>query len=237
VSLLALVRHGQARIDASDYDVLSALGIEQSQHLGRGWVAPHRPFDALYMGPRRRHRETATHLREAASAAGVELPSPEILEGFDEVDTRPLFAQVMTRVMPGYPRFREQLANGALDDDGKTALRHVGGMLRNLYVRWAAGESIDGIEPYADFSGRVQESLRDLMKREGRKRRVLLVTSGGPIGVCLRIALGLSVDKAVSLMGSVANASVTEMHYTEDRFGLTSFNVTAHLPPALVTRI
>jgi hypothetical protein len=38
-------------------------------------------------------------------------------------------------------------------------------------------------------------------------------------------------------MTSVANASVTELHYTERRIGLHSFNLTAHLPDDLVTRV
>ncbi|WP_281172852.1 phosphoglycerate mutase family protein [Roseicyclus elongatus] len=59
---LVLVRHGQANSAANDeagYDRLSDLGHQQAAWLG-AWLRSHdAPFDEVFMGGLRRHRETA----------------------------------------------------------------------------------------------------------------------------------------------------------------------------------
>lgn len=58
MSLLFLVRHGQASFHGDDYDQLSARGMEQSRQLGLHWAELNLIFDHVYVGPRRRHRQT-----------------------------------------------------------------------------------------------------------------------------------------------------------------------------------
>jgi broad specificity phosphatase PhoE len=235
VSLLALIRHGQARVGGPDYDVLSERGIEQAALIGSAWAALHAPWHALYMGPRRRHRDTVEHMRSGARRHGVELPEAQPVDAFDEVSIAPLIAQALSRVLPSCPDLLQQLGAGELDDEARAALKHVGGILDNLFMRWARGESFEGVETFEDFTLRVQRALREVMRREGRGRRVLVITSGGPVSVCMRLALGLSPEKAVSLLRSLANASITELHYTPDRMGIARFNSVGHLPPDIVT--
>ena len=51
VSLLYLVRHGQASFFAEDYDRLSPLGELQARRLGEFFAARGVRFDAAYSGP------------------------------------------------------------------------------------------------------------------------------------------------------------------------------------------
>ena len=55
---LVLVRHAQASFFGASYDELSALGREQAAALGEHWARHGVAYDRVYVGPRRRHRQT-----------------------------------------------------------------------------------------------------------------------------------------------------------------------------------
>ncbi len=239
MSVLLLVRHGQASAHAEDYDVLSPTGAQQSRLLGRALAKGGQGIDVAYRGPRRRHRDTFEHLRASAGESGLGIPEPEVLDAFDEMEVGNLFHESMARVLPSCPDLREQIAGGDLREDGRTALRHMGGITAKLLERWSAGEELGlGIEPFDRFTRRVQGGLHQLMKQEKRGRRVLVVTSGGPISVALRLALGVDARRSMNLLWSLANASITELRYTEDELSMETFNHYGHLvEEGLVTRI
>ena len=68
LSSLLLVRHGQASLHAKNYDELSSVGVEQARQLGAAWAERKLVLDALYCGPRRRHRDSVEQLRSAAAS-------------------------------------------------------------------------------------------------------------------------------------------------------------------------
>jgi broad specificity phosphatase PhoE len=76
-----------------------------------------------------------------------------------------------------------------------------------------------------------------VMRAEGRGKRVLVVTSGGPISVMARLPLSIAAGKTAAIMFELDNASLTELRYTEDRLSLARFNTVAHLSDELITRI
>jgi broad specificity phosphatase PhoE len=237
VSSLVLVRHGQASLHGDDYDVLSERGAEQSRELGRFWAERER-FDAIYVGPQRRHRETEAALREGAAERGLELPPAQVLEGLAEMDAASVFGAAMARVSPSCPDLRERLASGDLDEVAQTALHHMAGIVAKLIERWAGGEDVaPGMEPFADFEQRVVESLQAVMKAERRGRRVAVITSGGPICLAVRLALKITPERAVGLMTVLANASVSELLFRESQLTLARFNAVDHLPRRLMTRV
>ncbi|MSP23594.1 MAG: histidine phosphatase family protein [Myxococcales bacterium] len=239
MSTLILVRHGQATLHGDDYDVLSPLGEKQSRALGTKLASWKTPIDAVYSGPLTRHLDTLRHMRAAASEGGLELPETCILEGFREMEVAALVSEAMRRVLPSCPDLRTQLETGTLTEQGQEAMRHVGGVLGKLLERWARGElPVAGLEPYEPFASRVRTALHTVMKTERRGRRVLIVTSGGPITVALRLALGLDAPRSIELLSSIANASLTELRYTEDAITLESFNRHSHtLEGGLYSRI
>lgn len=237
MSTLLLVRHGQATLDGRDYDALSGAGAEQSRLLGRSWAERGQRIDALYTGTMRRHTDTAGELRTAALAGGLELPEPVAHAGFDELDVSALIRRAVERVLPSCPDLLEQLASGAPDERGKLARGHVLGIVGKLIDRWSGGEIFDAIEPFGDFERRVRGALSEVMRAHGRAKRLCVVSSGGPISVVVRMALGTAPDKTAAIMFALENASITELTYTESRLSLTRFNESGHLPPDLVTRI
>src|SRR5262249_60411710 len=80
MSVLVLVRHGQASFLESDYDKLSPLGEQQSRILGSFWAEHHIGFDEVLTGPRIRQIRTAEMAAEAYASSGRELPPPRIID-------------------------------------------------------------------------------------------------------------------------------------------------------------
>lgn len=234
MSSLVFVRHGQASLHGEDYDVLSDLGAEQSRELGRFWAARRLRFDAVYVGPQRRHRETEAAIREV----GLELPPAQILEGLAEMDAASLFGEAMQRVLPSCPDLRAQLASGSPDASAQQALGHMAGIVGKLIERWAGGETIAaGMEPFADFERRVVGAVQTMMKAQRRGKRVAVITSGGPICLAARLALRMPAERAVGLMTVLGNASVSELWYRESQLTLARFNAIDHLPPRMHTKV
>lgn len=237
VSSLFLVRHAQASIHADDYDNLSERGIEQSRRLGAAFVARGMRFDAVYVGPQKRHRQTLSHLAAASEELGIALPPAVETDELSEIDASALGSEAMARVAPSCPDLREQLGRGELDEAAQTAMRHYIGVFEALMKRWAQGEFADRVDSYDTFSRRVVSGLQKIMRAEGRRRRVLVITSGGPVSLSARLALGASAEKAVELMFALSNASVTELRYRESRLSLVRFNDVGHLPIDMITGI
>lgn len=237
VSSLFLVRHAQASIHADDYDNLSERGIEQSRRLGAAFVARGMRFDAAYVGPLKRHRQTFEHLTAASGELGVELPPAAETDELSEIDASALGSEAMARVAPSCPDLREQLGRGELDEAAQTAMRHYIGVFEALMKRWTQGEFADRVRSYDEFSGQVVRGLQKIMRAEGRRRRVLIVTSGGPVSLSARLALGATPEKAIELMFALSNASVTELRYRESRLSLIRFNDVGHLPADMITGI
>src|SRR3990172_4123936 len=99
MSMLALVRHGQASFFSDNYDQLSPLGEQQARLLGEYWVRRGAKFDEVYTGPRVRQIETAALAGEAFAKAGLPWPEPRFLEEFDEHQVDRLIKLAMPRVV------------------------------------------------------------------------------------------------------------------------------------------
>jgi broad specificity phosphatase PhoE len=208
MSTLYVIRHGQASYGQADYDRLSPLGVEQARALGEHLRTQR--IDALYAGPRKRQRDTATHLG---------LPhAPQILDGLDEYPAEVIFRNQHPEV------------------DSAADPREIQLLFERAVTRWAAAEIVvDGAGSFADFSARVRGALADVMAREGRGRTVCVVTSAGPTSCAMQMALGLTDPMAMKLSWVVANSSVTELKWREDVCSLISFNTLPHLQPRMVT--
>ena len=102
---------------------------------------------------------------------------------------------------------------------------------------WSEGklDVPDHIESFERFDERVSGGLDHVMDREGRGRRIAIVTSGGPISISLQRALDLSHDVMWRTAWVIRNASITEFLYRHDAFSLVSFNAVPHLSGDLIT--
>lgn len=222
---LYLVRHGQASFGAADYDQLSALGVRQSERLGRYWRGQGQGdgprFGTVLTGTLRRHAQTWDGI---ARGLGIE-QAPLQLPGLDEYDSAALITALHLESPP------EPSASAPGTPDSPEFRRHHFRLLRTALQQWMAGRiTPQGMPSYADFSAGVRAALGHV--REHGTGDVLIVSSGGPIATAVAQVLNAPAETGIELNLRIRNSAVTEFDYTPKRLSLVSFNTIAHLDGA-----
>jgi broad specificity phosphatase PhoE len=242
VSTLLLIRHGQASYGAANYDELSPLGHRQAEALGASFDADRRRVDIVYSGPLRRQRDTAEGARRAALAAGLDVPEIRVV---DELAEYPAF-QLLYRLLPRMAADDPDLAplrGGIAGTETHHLLDRAFGRIMGAWHRGELSDDDHGdIESFEQFVERVRRGLDHVMRDHGGGQRVAVVTSGGPISVAAKLALGLTPDATMQLGRSIRNASITELRWRSRGFAwqpgqlsLYGFNHVHHLADDLVT--
>ena len=202
MSTLVLVRHAQSTTFESNSDRLSAAGEQQAICLGQYWRAQDVRFDEVYTGTMRRHIRTAE------------------LAGFSGFTAR--------------PEFNEYDAQGILRADSQYAPaadnRQLQKQFETMMPLWIAGKlESPGVESWTAFHERVRRGLEAIIESEAPSRRVVVFTSGGPIGVVVQTVLQAPEHIAIEVNWRIKNCSLTEFVFTRGRISLDTFNATPHL--------
>ncbi|MBS0393370.1 MAG: histidine phosphatase family protein [Proteobacteria bacterium] len=230
---LTLVRHAQASFFGSDYDALSELGREQARALGRHFATHGVAFDAVYVGPRRRHRETHELVAEALAAAGRPWPAARELPELDEHDGVAVLKHAL-----GRPESERAAMEARDPGDGarEQVIREFFRRYREVMRDWAAGTlEVPGVEPWAEFRARSLRALDALCRTPGR---VVAFTSGGLVSSAAGWLLGLDEERVIELSAVLRNTALSEVRYSGNRRSLVSFNALPHLPdPRAVTAV
>jgi broad specificity phosphatase PhoE len=208
---LYLVRHGQASFGAEDYDQLSDLGHRQSVRLGEYFAQKGIHFDGLIAGTLRRHKQTLEGILQGMNHEGEHLS----WEGLNEYDSEAVIATV-------HPHKLEKPTSPDM-------YRHHFRLLRDGLSQWMAGVvSPKGMPSYPEFVKGVSSAL-DHVRANHYGKRVLLVTSGGPIATSVGHVLGTGAETTIELNLRIRNSSITEFAFTPKRHMLVSYNAISHL--------
>jgi broad specificity phosphatase PhoE len=216
---LYLVRHGQASFGADNYDELSSSGRIQSRWLGEYFAQANVQFDRVVMGTMQRHRQTADGILAAMGGRQVEIVQDA---GLNEYDFAALFAALGGEGSPtGLPAGLS--ATGSKKDFYKG--------LRQVLQLWA-DDRLPGRVPetWHQFQTRVQRARIDIQRTGGR--RVLVVSSGGPIAVTAQQVLQAPAASAIALNLQIRNSSICQYVFNHDAMSLVSFNSVPHLEHA-----
>jgi broad specificity phosphatase PhoE len=230
MSSLFLVRHGQASFLERNYDKLSPKGEQQSRMLGEYWAGLKFRFDRVYSGPKVRQRETARLVGEAYKSARLPWPEPIVLPEFDEFQAEVVMERTLLELIESDSDIRQmhQAFKGAQTrpEQFKTFQR----IFEVVIGRWADGKlPLEGIEPWADFSARVQRGLAQFSANGNhRRQQIVIFSSGGPVGVAMQRALDLSTEATLKAAWMVRNCSYSEFLFSGGRFTLSSYNATPH---------
>ncbi|MCG8454964.1 MAG: histidine phosphatase family protein [Holophagales bacterium] len=244
MSILILVRHGQATLDGDDYDRLSPLGHEQARALGEYWAALGLEIDRVLIGPRRRHRETHDTARQAFASAGRPWPDGEPLGALDEHQGpavlshhRALLAEEAPGIDAGASPAAPPVSPSTVPTvpsgtaaSGNT-MREYLRLFRQGSLRWVRGElpTPEGLESWPGFRERVAGGLETIRSTtEGNGQTVVAFTSGGAMTAAVGHVLGLDDDQIMRLSWRVRNGATSEMQFSDRGFGLTTFNAVPH---------
>jgi broad specificity phosphatase PhoE len=216
MGVLLLVRHGQASIDAADYDQLSAVGRRQARTVGERLAHADVSVERIVCGTSARQRDTAGELLAALGFPRAQLRTDARLDEFDHVGllaahpVAPTVAARPTETEPGVPA-----------------------VLDEAIARWIAADQHDQPEDevaypesHASFVARAVGAVRSLTDAPGTS---LAVTSAGVIAAVSAAALGLPAERWPSLAGRMVNSSITRMASTGAGGVLMTFNDYAHL--------
>lgn len=230
MSLLILVRHGQATPFEADTDRLSPLGEAQARAVGEYLAeAGLEPTDVI-SGSLVRQRESA---RLAAEGAGGGWPEPVTDPRLAEYDGDGLTRTLAPLLAARDPRFDALVRAYERERHGPERNRHLQRMLEPLTDAYLRGEvTHPEVEAWADFRARIHAFLRELLAGPSG-RTVLAFSSGGVIGVTVAAVLRAPDASALTLNWRVRNGSLTRLTYGGGRASLDSFNETAHLTEEL----
>jgi broad specificity phosphatase PhoE len=210
---LYLVRHGQPDF-TGNYDSITALGAQQSTWLGEHFERRGLTFARVASGTLQRQVQTCDLVLAAMTAHPVEPFKRDAR--FNEYDHASLLA--------------------FFAGDKLQALRATGDRrgyfvaIRESLFAWTThtGPITDG-ESWQQFGARIDAGVAELCEGLGRDDNVLIVTSGGVIGVYTAASLGANAETAIQLNLQTRNTGVTEVVRGGTSVRVVTFNGVPHL--------
>lgn len=215
MSVLYLVRHGQASFGTDDYDRLSALGKEQSRITGRFLASQGLEPDRIIHGEMLRQRQTAEGLLAGlgrdmdahVDAGWNEYAAWELTGVLTDLDPR---AQHDSKIFQG------ELERGA--------------------ARWASGEhDEDYTETYNQFTSRVERALADAVAAMESGQSTIVVSSAGAIAWTAARLIGGGFDQWMAFNRVTINTGITKIITGRGGTSLISFNDHGHQDPKNAT--
>ena len=219
MSVLLLVRHGQASFGKRNYDALSDVGHEQSRVLGAALAARSVVPTRIVCGGMRRHAETA----EGILAGLTQGPEVVVDDGWDEFN----FDHVIGVHKPLYKSKALMFADFARTPAADRRARFQA-LFEEATSRWTGGDADDDYdESFPAFADRVNEALR--RTAAGAEGTVLVVSSGGPIALAASHLLTGDGSLWAQLNRVSVNTAVTKLVTGRSGITLSSFNEHSHL--------
>jgi len=234
VGNLYLIRHGQASFGADDYDVLSPVGVCQSQALGEHLAQLGVRLDRCVAGDLRRQQDTARLALEALHGSGCPVPAVVTDVAFNEFDADGVIRALLPGLLVDEPDALHVLRNAA---QHRSEFQRLFAL---MVQRWHDGEhAADGLETWQAFTTRVQGGLHRVLDAAGSGDNIAIFTSGGTIAALLHLVTGITPSQAFALNWQIINTSLSQLKFRGRDVALASFNSQAHVQllkaPELVT--
>jgi broad specificity phosphatase PhoE len=218
MSVVLLIRHGQASVGWDDYDRLSPRGLEQAGVLGAALRERALKVGAVVCGRQLRHAQTAEAcLTELGAKHEIRR-----LAGFDELDHLELLGGLDPRYADRAALVADVMASG-------DPLRAAQEIFARAVARWVGGEhDADYSETWSSFRRRCGQALEEVTQLLSHDETALVFTSGGPITAICQELLGLADEHAFRITWTLVNCGVTKVLTTRRGLQLSTVNEHAH---------
>lgn len=218
-----LVRHAQASFGTSDYDRLSALGIEQARLAGKFLAATAGPIARIVSGPLERQRHTAAEIAAALRMSTEYAPEITVDPRLDELR----LDEHIARIAPSLDDPTGELASDLAHS--KISSRSYQKVIRRVFAKWQTLPEEATTESWPAFAARARGAICDITSRASSGTSTIAVSSGALIASIVHHVLGLPDGAVYGLFEAMRNCSITQLLHSRDRISLSSFNDTTYL--------
>ncbi|MEZ5002679.1 MAG: histidine phosphatase family protein [Chitinophagales bacterium] len=229
MSVIYLVRHGQASIGSSNYDNLSERGKEQAEILGRSFRKRVAAINEIQVGNLTRHSQTLEFFRSKYRTT-ANVSHHDCWNEYDHVE-------IIQRFKPSYKRRWYMIADMTRKLNPK---RDFMLMFEQAMQRWMSGEYDDDYtETWRDFQNKCNDGLNQLIEKVGEDGTAIVFTSGGIISAITQRQLNLPDEYFMQFNKRFVNCGVTKIISTKNGSFVSTINDYSHfeLDRKLITYI
>jgi broad specificity phosphatase PhoE len=214
---LILLRHGQANFLKGDHDTLSELGEVQSQMLGEHFVDRGFKFDHIFVGPRKRHKQTHVQVATQYSSNNINLPDPIHIEELDEY--------------PAIHLVKKYLISDWSEEQRKQRTKEEFNLeFRTLMKKWVRGEIDDvDIESWPNFRTRISTAVDKMTSIAKEGNVIAAFTSAGSIAAAAGLSLGVDDEKMMEMSWMIRNTTYSDFLFKDGEVSLRTFNASPHI--------
>jgi broad specificity phosphatase PhoE len=229
MSIIYFIRHAQAG-SRDNYDRLSELGQEQAKLLGKYFAEQGISFSAVIAGGMQRQRHTAELVCTEIAEAGLSTAPIAVDERWNEFSLLSVYTSYVSRLIEESEEFARDYAEmqEMLRREPNAVRGAAGRCDATVIISWMKNRyPVEG-ESWQAFRSRILSRLIDIPDGDA-EQAIAVFTSATPISIMTGQALALTDEKLLSILGVIANTSVTVMRKTGEDLRLFSFNSTPHL--------
>lgn len=235
MSLLYLVRHGQADRLGKNYDRLTELGHNQAFLLGQYFINQRIEFDSVITGTLLRQKETGEGIMRAFASERFCIPDPVENSAWDEFDSK-LWLGLAAKIRNANPKFSElyELYRKSWEEGSEKTRTYFQELIQIVLKDWVNG-IWDPTEPYT-FSEFIEKVSLGLKSIPSDCKSILVVSSSTPIAITMGQTCQMDPKKYPIFMKSIVNTSLSIFKKNGEFWEPVSWNTTPHLSnPELVT--
>lgn len=205
MTVIYLVRHGQASFSADNYDQLSDKGIQQAKLVGQYLQKKISRPNRIITGDMLRHQQTATHSINAFLSEETDANISQQEDArWNEYDHQNILGAYNPELATPSSA-RQYLAQQA------KPLEHFKVLFINAIEQWMSADNNPAYsESFESFSRRVIGALKDVAE-QNKTGNVIIYTSGGPISLVVCYLLGMPLSRFIEVNWSLVNAGVTKI--------------------------
>jgi broad specificity phosphatase PhoE len=218
VPIVLLIRHAQASFGATDYDVLSELGLEQVDALERGLARRGIVADHVVTGSLRRQQDTARPWAEVAERR------PKVDPRWNEYDDH----DVLSHHSTSSARVDRRSA-----DAPAVSSREFQVIADEALQRWVdAGSASTCKQTWPQFLADVRGAFDDVVRELRSGQTALVFSSSGVISAIVTSLIGVPDQALVAVNRVSVNTGITKIVVGRQGRSLVSYNEHCHLEEA-----